>query len=111
MVVFQGLVKEKREVRGLVFLLGRRENAGTGAGALEHEMEHRGATAINPTKGTFRIRLAPPLKPPLLFLSDAPPSRHSARTNGRDMMQCNSWGNVLLVNGNGYRDGKGSNRQ
>jgi hypothetical protein len=24
----------------------------------------------------------------LLFLSDAPPSRHSARTNGRDMQCC-----------------------
>lgn len=100
-MVFQELVKEKRGVvAGLVFLLQRREIAGTGNAALEHEMEHRGAAAINPTKGTFRIRTAPPLKPPLLLLSDAPPERHSARTNGRDM-QCYSRGDVLLFNGNG----------
>lgn len=107
MVVFQGLVKGKRGVvAGLVFLLRRREIAGTGNAALEHEMEHRGAAAINPTKGTFRIRTAPPLKPPLLLLSNAPPSRHSARTEGRDM-QCYSWGDVLLVNGNGLYRWKG----
>jgi hypothetical protein len=83
-VVFQGLVKGKRgKGEGLVVFLLRRPD-----GALEHEMEHRGAAAINPTKGTFRIRTAPPLKPPLLFLSDAPPSRHSARTKGRDMQCC-----------------------
>jgi hypothetical protein len=57
-VVFQGLVKGKRgKGEGLVVFLLRRPD-----GALEHEMEHRGAAAINPTKGTFRIRTAPPLK-------------------------------------------------
>lgn len=106
-MVFQELVKENRGVvAGLVFLSRRREIAGTGNGALEHEMEHRGAAAINPTKGTFRIRTAPPLKPPLLSLSDAPPERHSARTNGRDM-QCYSRGDVLLFNGNGLYRWKG----
>jgi hypothetical protein len=67
-VVSKKLVKERRGVGGLVFLTRRREIAGTGNGALEHEMEHRGAAALNPTKGTFRIRTAPPLKPPLLLL-------------------------------------------
>ena len=106
-MVFQELVKEERGVvAGLVFLLRRREVAGTGNAAVEHEMEHRGAAAINPTKGTFRIRTAPPLKPPLLSLNNAPPARHSARTSGRDI-QCYSRGDVLLVNGNGFLRWKG----
>jgi len=96
-VVFQELVKGKRGVvAGLVLLLRRGGIAGTGNAALQHEMEHRGAAAINPTKGTFRIRTAPPLKPPLLLLSSAPPSRHSARTNGRDM-QCYGWGDLSVA--------------
>lgn len=111
-MVLQELVREKRSVvADLVFLLRRREIAGTGNGALEHEMEHRGAAAINPTKGTFRIRTAPPLKPPLLLLSNAPPERHSARTNGRDIcsatagaMCCSSMAMVCI-------DGKENNRQ
>ena len=107
MVVFQELAKGKRREGVLVVFLLRRPD-----GALEHEMEHRGATAINPTKGTFRIRLAPPLKPPLLFLSDAPPSRHSACTKGRDINDAVLLrSDVLLLNGNGYIDGKGRNRQ